>query len=224
MREAGDSPEGRGAWPLAIVAGSVVNLLLFGALAGVGDGDHPLPVPRAITLSLDFSEKAIPAAKPTPKPSVATPRPRKREKKRHRRSPPQSDQVVSRPIEEATEAEEEQRKPSPPSPPLAGTPKQQPLPDPVPVYQLTGLPRFIHQERPNYPPRLRRQGKEATVKLEIYIDADGRVREIRVLKSAGEDFDRAAIAAIRASTFAPGNVDGKPVPVLMRLPIRFRLR
>ncbi len=224
MREAGDSPEGRGAWPLAIVAGSVVNLLLFGALAGVGDGDHPLPVPRAITLSLDFSEKAIAVAKPTPKPSVATSRPRKREKKRHRRSTPQSDQVVSRPIEEASEAEEEQRKPSPPSPPLAGPPRQQPLPAPVPVYQLTGLPRFIHQERPNYPPRLRRQGKEATVKLEIYIDADGRVREIRVLKSAGEDFDRAAIAAIRASTFAPGNVDGKPVPVLMRLPIRFRLR
>ncbi len=98
------------------------------------------------------------------------------------------------------------------------------LAQPVPVYQLTGLPRFVHKEKPIYPASLRHQGREATVKLEIYIDAKGRIRNIKLLKSAGADFDQAAVDAIRASTFAPGNVNGKPVPVLMRMPVKFKLR
>ncbi len=102
--------------------------------------------------------------------------------------------------------------------------QQDVLTEPVPVYQLTGLPRFIHKEKPVYPASLRHQGREATVKLEIYIDANGQIRNIKLLKSAGPDFDQAAINAIHASTFAPGNVNGKPVPVLMRMPIRFKLR
>ncbi len=110
--------------------------------------------------------------------------------------------------------------------PISAEQKQQDmtLAEPVPVYQLTGLPRFIHKEKPVYPASLRHQGKEATVKLEIYIDANGQIRNIKLLKSGGRDFDQAAINAIRASTFAPGNVNGKPVPVLMRMPIRFKLR
>ena len=68
------------------------------------------------------------------------------------------------------------------------------------------------------------QGKEGKVKLEVLIDDKGKIRKVTVIKSAGEAFDQAAITAISNSSFTPGNVDGKPVTVLLRVPVNFSLR
>ncbi len=228
MTKAGGSSDSWNLWLIAILTGAVINLLLFGALSSLGNRENPPPSPRVIALTLDFAKKTIQPVITAPKPETAKPRTKKVRKQSPRRLPRPQRTPVRR-TDAKTETEEApQEAVSPPasvsSPDLPQPAPQQVLPEPVPVYRLSGLPRFIHQEKPAYPPHLRQQGKEATVKLEIYIDATGKVRNIRVLKSAGTDFDQAAIAAIRASTFAPGNVAGKPVPVLMRLPIRFRLR
>ncbi len=214
-------------WSVAILAGTLTNLLLFAVLGGLRSSENPPRSPRVLSLTLDFIQKEIhhpPAVVPQPR----NPRPRP-EKRKKRQAAPRPERPALRQVAEKREPmEREEKHPEPLIPPSnrpAHTAEQkQALPRPVPVYQLSGLPRFLHQEKPIYPPHLRRQGKEATVKLEIYIDASGKVREIKVLKSAGTEFDRAAIAAIHASTFVPGNVAGKPVPVLMRLPIRFKLR
>ena len=53
---------------------------------------------------------------------------------------------------------------------------------------------------------------------------DGTVGPLRVVKSLDPDLDRAAIVALRPWRFAPGKVNGTPVPVSLTLEMTFRLR
>ena len=96
------------------------------------------------------------------------------------------------------------------------------IPVPTPIYQLTSMPRFAHKVEPQYPGAMRALGRESLVKLEVLIDANGKVRKVKVIGSGGDAFDNAARSALLASAFIPGNVEGKPVAVLMRIPIAFR--
>ncbi len=205
-------------WMVAVLVGSLATATLFATLTRLGDREQETRNPAATRITIGFVQKK-PAPPPARRVAPAPPRPPERETFRPSKSKP----PVNR--------KEPRTRPSPPRP---GVDQSQPpvVPhaaadssvEPVPIYRLTALPRFVHKEEPIYPDQLRRLGKEATVKLELLIDADGSVRNIRVLKSAGTKFDQAAIDAIRASRFAPGNVNGRAVPVLMRVPVRFRLR
>ena len=96
-------------------------------------------------------------------------------------------------------------------------------PAPVPIFELTEMPRFIHRETPVYPQAMRALSKSGVVKLEALIDPTGKVKHVTVVESAGQAFDEAAKAAILRSTFAPGKVGDTPVSVLLRLPVKFRL-
>ncbi|HIP07276.1 MAG TPA: energy transducer TonB [Mariprofundaceae bacterium] len=98
------------------------------------------------------------------------------------------------------------------------------LPTPVPIFEVSSLPRFVHRSSPIYPPSMRQQGKEGKVLIEALVDKTGKVRKVDVIQSAGVLFDAAAVAAIQGSTFIPAHTNGKPVPVLLRVPIHFRLR
>lgn len=98
------------------------------------------------------------------------------------------------------------------------------LPSPMPFFKLSDLPRFIHRETPAYPEKMRASGITGTVRLSVLIDKTGKVREITILKSAGESFDKAAIEAIKASSFVPAKIDGKPVTALLKMPVKFKLQ
>ena len=52
---------------------------------------------------------------------------------------------------------------------------------------------------------------EAHVHLELQVDAAGKVADVKVLESAGEAFDLAAVTAVRQYTFRPATEDGVPV-------------
>lgn len=99
----------------------------------------------------------------------------------------------------------------------------QPPIKPVPYFQLTQTPQFLHKEQPVYPEAMRVLGQSAVVKLQALIDDEGRVRQVQILESAGMQFDTAAEHAILASRFTPATVGDKPVAVWLRIPVRFRL-
>ncbi len=205
-------------WPAAILVGTFATVALFATLIHLGDRKTEATKATPTRLTIGFVRKAPPAARPQ---KAAPPR----RVLQRRAAPPRKPPPVTREVESAPPTAPPQPSPERVPPPPATPPAEASSPlQPVPTYQLTGLPQFIHKESPVYPPHLRRLGREATVKLELLIDREGKVRDIRVLKSAGAGFDRAAIEAIRASSFTPGNVNGTPVPVLMRVPVRFRLR
>ena len=94
---------------------------------------------------------------------------------------------------------------------------------PIPVYELTQAPTFKNKVEPKYPESAKSEGIQGTVQLEVLIDEKGRVRKVRVLKSPGHDLDKAAIAALSKSTFNPGYMGGKAVPVKIKIPYRFVL-
>ncbi len=75
-----------------------------------------------------------------------------------------------------------------------------------------------------YPPAARSDDREGDVGLEVVVDREGRVVDARVVRSAGIDFDRAALSAIRGYRFAPARHQGRMVRVRMPWTVQFRLR
>ena len=93
----------------------------------------------------------------------------------------------------------------------------------MPVFELTKAPSFRKKIEPKYPEEARRKEIEGVVQLEVFIDARGKVRKVRVLKTPGHGLDRAAIAALSKSSFNPGMMGKKAVPVKITIPYRFVL-
>jgi hypothetical protein len=57
--------------------------------------------------------------------------------------------------------------------------------------------------------------------LAMVIDAKGLPQHIQTVHTHGETFDRAAISAVEQSTFRPGLLKGKPVPVWIDVRVVF---
>ncbi|HTV13281.1 MAG TPA: energy transducer TonB [Acidobacteriaceae bacterium] len=59
------------------------------------------------------------------------------------------------------------------------------------------------------------------VHFSAVIAADGSLTQLTVLERQGDGFEAAAMAALQQSKFAPGRIDGKPVPVAVCLRVPF---
>jgi protein TonB len=77
---------------------------------------------------------------------------------------------------------------------------------------------------PQYPALARRRQKEGRVVLRLALDRDGSLRRAEVVEPAGYGFDESALAAVWKSRFLPAYHQGKPVPCMALLPVRFELR
>ncbi len=75
-----------------------------------------------------------------------------------------------------------------------------------------------------YPPLAQRQGIEGVVFLELYIDQNGELRNIVVLRDPGYGFAESAISALQGIKFIPAKSNGVPVAVKYRYPFRFALK
>lgn len=72
-----------------------------------------------------------------------------------------------------------------------------------------------------YPKFAIRSGIQGTVHLTAFIDKNGDVFKVEVLKGIGAGCDEAAVEAVKAVKFKPGRQRGKPVNVAMGISIRF---
>ena len=76
-----------------------------------------------------------------------------------------------------------------------------------------------------YTEQAREAGVEGTVVLDLVVGADGRARNIAIVSGLGHGLDQAAVAALRACRFTPGERAGAPVAVRVReFKIRFFLQ
>lgn len=75
-----------------------------------------------------------------------------------------------------------------------------------------------------YPVMANKQRIEGVVYLELYIDKDGIIRNIKVLKDPGYGLAQAAIEALDGIRCEPAKANGVPVAVRFRYPIRFTLK
>jgi protein TonB len=108
--------------------------------------------------------------------------------------------------------------PPPPPPPAAkvdDTPRR--------VGSLIKAPERIAAAPPVYPPLALTARVEGDVILEAVIGSDGRVRDVRVLRSV-QLLDEAAVEAVKRWRYTPTRLNGIPVPVIMTVTVSFRLR
>jgi protein TonB len=85
------------------------------------------------------------------------------------------------------------------------------------------VPSDLLLSRIHYPTLARTQGVEATVVLELSIDEAGRIGEVTVVQDPGWGFAAEARRALVGLLCEPALVDGVPVAVRYRYPIRFSL-
>lgn len=89
--------------------------------------------------------------------------------------------------------------------------------------QLDNYPKLISFKAPVYPVEARKQGIEGVVVLKVLIAPDGKIKDIKILKSI-QIFDESAIQAVNKWRFTPITSHGNPVYVWMIIPIRFQLK
>lgn len=100
----------------------------------------------------------------------------------------------------------------------------------LPISEADDLPSledpesFAEQLRQNYPESARLRGIESTVTVQIKLSSEGKVENVTIIKSGGEQFDKAVILVISRTSFKPAKKQGQAIPVTMFLPIRFSLK
>lgn len=109
-----------------------------------------------------------------------------------------------------------------------------PIRDPVlsgaanPVFAVSDLdepPHPLSRLEPFYPARARLRKIEGGVLTEFIVQADGRVRDVKVISAWPEgEFEHVAVQAIERWRFVPGTKDGHPVDTRVRQQVTFALR
>jgi len=111
----------------------------------------------------------------------------------------------------------------PPVAPPAPPPDPPKVQGPVRVAMLPESPRKTVDVHPIYPEVARTARVEGTVILEAVLDTNGRVTQLRVLRSVPL-LDQAALDAVRQWRYTPSTYGGRPVSVLMTITVRFTLQ
>jgi TonB family protein len=110
--------------------------------------------------------------------------------------------------------------PAPPLPPAPPFPPHWPAP--VRVGGRILMPARVRHVDPIYPPVAESARVQGVVILEVVIDPDGHVADVRVLRSIPL-LDQAAIDSVRQWEFAPTLLNGTAVPVVMTTTVQFTL-
>jgi TonB family protein len=94
---------------------------------------------------------------------------------------------------------------------------------PEPFVPVEVMPRVVRSVTPVYPEVALRAGLEGTVHVKIWVDREGKPREVSVVKSDMDVFNDAAVAAAKQILFTPAYMNGGPVSVWVTMPFRFRM-
>ncbi len=96
-------------------------------------------------------------------------------------------------------------------------------------------PKITHLVEASFTEEARKRKIRGTVRLEVIVEADGRIRPPHVIKSAAEAYsdpadreaartlDQRAIDAVNQYTFSPGTLHGKPVPLAVTVEVSFQM-
>lgn len=203
-----------------LVSSAVVllgHVLLGGALFAVVHS-RPVPAPVSELIVMLQTETVPKPAAPLPLPAVMpkliTPA------QAQWPAEPRPDSIVSAPVQPATTPEAA----SPaPAPALVPEPLTQRVPvgeDSLPVVDASAA----GNPKPAYPKASRALGEQGKVLLDVYIEDDGRVGNIRLHQSSGfARLDEAALLAVRQWRFTPARRAGRAVAMWTVQPISFDL-
>jgi len=95
-----------------------------------------------------------------------------------------------------------------------------PPPDFVPYEKE---PTVVRRVEPKYPDIALRAGLEGNVFVKVWVDKEGKVRKVVILKSDAEIFNQSAEDAAKQWVFTPAVMQKGPVSVWVSIPFKFRL-
>ena len=96
-------------------------------------------------------------------------------------------------------------------------------PAPMPFVAIETQPELIHREPAVYPEIAKKMGVQGRVTVEVTIDAQGKPIQAKIIKSASDILNEAAIEAVMKYTFKPAMMSTGPVTAKIYIPIDFRL-
>lgn len=83
-------------------------------------------------------------------------------------------------------------------------------------------PKLISSVDAIYPEAAKKSGIAGMVILELIINEDGSVSDVRVIKPLPFGLDQAAVEAVRQFRFEPATLSGKPIPVIYNITMNFK--
>ena len=85
-------------------------------------------------------------------------------------------------------------------------------------------PEVVKKVEPKYPELAMRAGLEGKVTVKIWVDKEGKVKQVVVLKTDAEIFNEAAVEAAKQWVFTPAYMNNGPVAVWVSVPFKFKLK
>jgi TonB family protein len=101
-----------------------------------------------------------------------------------------------------------------------GVSQEAPPPDQLAVDKE---PAVVKTVAPVYPELAKRSGLEGRVFVKIWVDTEGKPKQVTILKSDAEIFNQPTIDAAKQFLFTPAYIKDKPVDVWVSLPFKYRL-
>ena len=101
--------------------------------------------------------------------------------------------------------------------------------DYLPIHKVSEPPRFEEREITAsliFPPIALRSGIEGRVILELFVDRNGIIQQIRILQETPPDrgFGEAAVKAFTGKRGVPAMANGEPVSSRYRYPVSFKIK
>lgn len=103
-------------------------------------------------------------------------------------------------------------------------PSAQPISDTTPL-KVGGdvlVPILIHSAEPKFPSNLSAKTLDAVVLIGLVVDTAGKPSNIHIVRSDDSELDKAAMNAVAKYRFKPATLHDKPVPVELKVQIRFQ--
>ena len=96
---------------------------------------------------------------------------------------------------------------------------------PAPALIREARPRYRDNPHPPYPILARKRGYQGTVVLDVFIDKNGHVADMKIFSSSGySTLDKAARATVENWLFEPGLKGEEKIEMWVKVPIRFQLK
>ena len=126
---------------------------------------------------------------------------------------------------ESTELDVEADVAAPPPPPKEEKEEEEPVffvaveQMPEPIGGIAAI-----QKKIVYPEIAKRAGVQGRVYVKAYVDENGKVTKVELIRGIGAGCDEAAMKAVQSVMFKPGKQRGKPVKVQVTVPVLFKLQ
>jgi protein TonB len=234
---------------LAAFLALVFHALLFRLELGRAREENNRPItPDPITITLAHKkiptsmmdqcppEVVLPKNEPAPPPKVTEKKPPTLKARKKTLSRYEKNIQILQKEEQAGSAEEEPPGQPEPHEEVALIPRtqiqsnqgmEQP-PDARPVAFASireAIPAYRANPSPEYPAVARRRGYEGTVLVEVLVNREGRVEDLRLSQSSGYPvLDQAAMTSMRGWLFEPATINEKKVEMWVKVPVRFHLK